>query len=160
METIDINITRVLNAPVQKVWDAWTNPEHVAKWWGPKDFTGRVGKIELKKGGKYVYCMRGPAGSPFDQDMWSAGEYEEVIPLKKIVATDYFSDKDGNWVSPKDFGMPGEWPEKMRVTVTFEEAGPGKTKLTLKHEGHPAEMANDATTGWNQSLDKFEAVLR
>jgi hypothetical protein len=56
--------------------------------------------------------------------------------------------------------MPGEWPEEMRVTVTFEDMGDGKTKLTLKHEGHPAEMSKDATQGWNESLDKFESVLR
>ncbi len=47
----------------------------------------------------------------------------------------------------------------MVVTVTFEDAGPGKTKLTLRHEGHPTSIADDATQGWNQSLDKFEAVL-
>jgi uncharacterized protein YndB with AHSA1/START domain len=54
----------------------------------------------------------------------------------------------------------GDWPEEdMVVTVTFEDAGPGKTKLTLRHEGHPTSIADDATQGWNQSLDKFEAVL-
>ena len=160
MKTVDINITRVINAPIEKVWAAWTQPDQISKWWGPKDFTGKVGNYDLRNGGKYLYCMHGPVGSPFDMDMWSGGTFEEVIPMKKIVATDHFADKDGNYVSPKDFGMPGEWPETMRVTVTFEEVGPGKTKLTLKHEGHPQEMAKDATAGWNQSLDKFEAVLR
>lgn len=158
-KTADINITRIFNAPRAQVWKAWTDPAQVSKWWGPKDFTGRVGHIELKVGGTFLYCMHGPAGSPFDTDMWSGGKYLEVIPMEKIVCTDYFADAKGNKVSPKDFGMPGEWPEEMMVTVTFEDAGPGKTKLTLLHTGHPAEMAKDATMGWNQSLDKFEAVL-
>ncbi len=79
--------------------------------------------------------------------------------MEKIVATDHFADEQGNEVSPKDYGMPGEWPEEMIVTVTFEDAGPGKTKLTLLHTGHSADMADMATAGWNQSLDKFEAIL-
>ncbi len=157
--TKDIVITRIFNAPRERVWQAWTDPAEIKKWWGPKDFTCPDGTIDLRVGGKYNYCMRGPAGSDFDKDMWSGGEYKEVIPMEKIVATDYFTDKDGNWVSPKDYGMPGEWPEKMEVTVTFEDAGEGKTKLTIVHKGHPSEMADMAEQGWSQSLDKFDAIL-
>jgi len=160
LNTKTLHLTRTLDAPLEKVWKAWTEPEHIKKWWGPKDFTAPQVKQDLRTGGKYLYCMHGPAGSPFDSDMWSGGTYEEVIPMKKIVATDHFADKDGNWISPKDIGMPGEWPEEMRVTVTFEDLGGGKTKLTVVHEGHPVEMAKDAEAGWNQSLDKFEAALR
>lgn len=158
--TADIHITRIIDAPRERVWKAWTDPAQIARWWGPKDFTGKVGSIDLRTGGKYLYCMRGPKGSDFDKDMWSGGTYMEVIPMEKIVASDHFADKDGNVVSPKDFGMPGEWPEEMIVTVTFEDAGNGKTKITLLHEGHPKEMADMATQGWNESLDKFVAVLR
>jgi uncharacterized protein YndB with AHSA1/START domain len=92
--------------------------------------------------------------------MWSGGEYLEIVPMKKIVATDYFTDEKGNKISPKDVGMPGEWPDEMTVTVTFEDLGDGKTKLTLLHEGHPIEMADMALAGWNESLDKFAAALR
>ncbi len=159
MATHDIVITRIFNAPRERVWAAWTDPREVQKWWGPKDFTSPGANVDFRVGGKYLYCMRGPAGSGWDKDMWSGGEYKEIIPMEKIVSTDYFSDEKGNKVSPKDFGMPGEWPEEMVVTVTFEDAGDGKTKLTLVHKGHPEEMANDATQGWNQSLDKFEAIL-
>ncbi len=158
-QTKDIIITRIFDAPLERVWKAWTDPNEIKKWWGPKDFTAPAATLDLRTGGKYHYCMRGPAGSDFDKDMWSGGTFKEVVPMKKIVASDHFMDKDGNVVSPKDFGMPGEWPEEMIVTVTFEEAGPGKTKLTLKHEGHPMEMADMAMAGWNQSLDKFAAAL-
>lgn len=157
---MDLLITRILNAPRETVWNAWTQPEHIKKWWGPKDFTCPGVQQDLRVGGKYVYCMRGPAGSPWDKDMWSGGEYREIVPMEKIVATDNFMDEKGNVVSPTDFGMPGNWEMPMVVTVTFEDAGPGKTKLTIHHTGHPAEMADDAKTGWNQSLDKFEAALR
>jgi uncharacterized protein YndB with AHSA1/START domain len=91
--------------------------------------------------------------------MYSGGKYLDVVPMEKIVATDYFTDEQGNKISPKEYGMPGEWPEEMIVTVTFEDAGDGKTKLTVVHEGHPAEIASDAEQGWNQSLDKFATIL-
>ncbi len=159
-KTKDVVVTRIFNAPRERVWKAWTDPVEAQKWWGPKDFTSPGAKIDLRKGGKYLLCMRGPAGSEFDKDMWSGGEYLEVIPMEKIVATDHFADEHGNFVSPKDFGMPGDWPEEgMRVTVTFEDAGEGKTKLTLLHEGHPADFAHMAEAGWNESLDKFAAIL-
>ncbi len=159
-KTADICITRIFDAPLAKVWKAWTDPEQVKEWWGPKDFTAPHVKTDFRVGGKYLYAMHGPAGSEFDKDMWSGGEYKEIIPMKKIVASDYFSDETGKKVSPKEYGMPGDWPEEMLVTVTFEELPDGKTKLTLLHEGHPAEMADMAHAGWNQSLDKFTAALR
>ena len=157
--TKDIVITRTFDAPRERVWKAFTEPTETMKWWGPEGFTSPACKIDFKVGGKYLFCMRGPAGSDFDKDMWSGGIYKEIVPMEKIVATDHFADADGNFISPEEFGMPGEWPEEMIVTFTFEEAGPGKTKLTLVHKGHPESMASDATTGWNQSLDKLAASL-
>lgn len=159
MNTKTLVITRVFDAPRARVWDVWTDPEHVKKWWGPKDFTAPHAESDLREGGRYLYAMRGPAGSEFDKDMWSGGTYKEVVPMEKIVATDHFTDEKGNPISPKDLGMPGEWPEEMIVTVTFEDTEDGKTKVTIVHEGHPAEMADMAEAGWNQSLDKFATAL-
>lgn len=159
VHTKTLHITRILNAPRERVWQAWTEPEHLKKWWGPKDFTAPHIENDLRTGGKFLYAMHGPAGSEFDKDMYSGGEYLEVIPMEKIVATDNFTDEHGNIMSPEEYGMPGEWPEQMKVTVTFEDAGEGKTKLTIVHEGHPADFAGMAEQGWGESLDKFEAVL-
>lgn len=159
METKTLTITRIFDAPREQVWKAWTETEQIKKWWGPKDFTAPHINSDLRTGGTYLYAMHGPAGSEFDKDMWSGGTYNEVVPMEKIVATDHFADADGNAVSPKEYGMPGEWPEEMLITVTFEDADDGKTKLTIVHEGHPAEMADMAEGGWNESLDKLEAVL-
>ncbi len=159
-KTKTIHITRTFDASREKVWAAWTQPEHLKKWWGPKDFTAPHIKTDFREGGLYVYCMHGPAGSPFDKDMYSGGIFQEIIPLEKIVASDYFMDEKGNKMTPAEYGMPGDWPvDEMRVTAVFEDAGPGKTKLTLTHEGHPADFAGMAEAGWNQSLDKFEAAL-
>jgi uncharacterized protein YndB with AHSA1/START domain len=103
--------------------------------------------------------MNGQAGPGMPaQDYWSTGTFEEIIPMEKIVATDNFADAEGNIISPESVGMPGEWPDEMRVTALFEEID-GKTKLTIRHEGHPQVMVENATMGWQQSLDKFEAVV-
>ncbi|MES2930740.1 MAG: SRPBCC domain-containing protein [Patescibacteria group bacterium] len=156
---MDITIERVFDAPVEKVWKAWTEPEEIMKWWGPKNWTAPVVKTDFKVGGTFLYCMRGTMGPGIpEQDNWSGGEYKEIVPLQKIVATDYFTDPEGNKISSNDVGMPGKWPDEMRVTATFEDMG-GKTKLTLFHEGHPAEIAEMAKMGWNQSLDKLAAIL-
>jgi hypothetical protein len=55
--------------------------------------------------------------------------------------------------------MEGDWPDEMRVTVTFEDAPGGKTKLTLRHEGMPKDGAEMAEAGWKESLDKFVRAL-
>jgi uncharacterized protein YndB with AHSA1/START domain len=56
----DLVVTRIIDAPLELVWKAWTDPEHVMKWWGPKYYTSPSCKIDLREGGKYVFCMRAP----------------------------------------------------------------------------------------------------
>ena len=159
-KTRTLRLTRTFDAPRAKVWDAFTKPEMMKKWWGPKDWTCPVAQIDLRVGGKYLYCMRGAMGPGQPEiDAWGGGEYTEVVPMEKFSATDHFADKDGNYIDPKDAGMPGEWPEEMTITVTFEDAGAGKTTVSITHTGHSAEMAPMAEMGWNQQLDKLPAIL-
>jgi uncharacterized protein YndB with AHSA1/START domain len=151
----DLTITRIFNAPVELVWKSWTDPELAKRWWGPKDFTAPVIRIDLRVGGKYLYDMRSPDG----QDFWSTGVYREIIQFKKMVITDNFADEMGTIVPASHYGMTGEWPNELLVTLTFEDQK-GKTKFTLLHEGlPPGEMANSAKDGWNESFDKLEKVL-
>jgi uncharacterized protein YndB with AHSA1/START domain len=91
--------------------------------------------------------------------IWSTGVYREIVPLERIVCTDSFSDENGNVVPGTDYGMPDDFPAEMLVTVTFEEAGEGKTKMTLRHEGMPADQQEGANAGWNESFDKMAEVL-
>jgi uncharacterized protein YndB with AHSA1/START domain len=151
----EIVIDRVLNLPISKVWKAWSQPASLKKWCGPKDFTCPSSTINFKTGGKYLNCMRSPAGEEF----WSTGVYEEIIPDKKIVFTDSFSDSKGNTISASEHNMPGDWPLELLVTVTLEEAN-GKTVLRLQHQGIPDEMYEECIQGWNESLDKLEKNLK
>ena len=69
----ELTITRTFDALRELVWQAWTEPERVKGWWGPKAFTAPVSKINLRVGGKYLNCMRSPDG----KDYWSTGVYRE-----------------------------------------------------------------------------------
>lgn len=155
-ENQDLVITRVFDAPRDLVWKAWTEPEHVMQWWGPKGFTAPVAKIDLRVGGEYLSCMRSPEG----KDYWSKGMFREVVPPERLVMTDSFADPEGNVVPASYYGMAGDFPLEMLITVTFKEDN-GKTKLTLRHTGLPAgEQRDGANAGWNESFDKLADTLQ
>jgi len=147
-------IQRVFNLPVKVVWLALTDSEYYKKWWGPRGFTVPYSKMEAKVGGKYLNCMRSPDG----KDYWSTGVVKQLIPDKKLVVTDSFSDDKGNIKSAADYGMPGDWPRELLITFELEEAD-GATKMRLLHEGVPAEMHDECMQGWNESFDKLEANI-
>lgn len=150
-------ITRIFDAQRELVWKAWTEPERVKRWWGPKDFTAPFIKIDLRVGGEYLYCMRSPEG----KDYWSTGVYREIVPLTQIVSTDSFADEKENVVPATYYGMSGDWPLELLITVTFEEYD-GKTKLTLKHSGIAGISATDHDNmqqGWNESFDRLAEYL-
>ena len=156
----ELIITRIFDAPPERVWKAWTDPAEAKKWWGPKDFTAPTVKIDFRVGGKYLNCMRGVAapGEPV-RDFWSTGTYKEIEPMKKIVLTDSFADEHGNVVSAEHYGMKG-LPMELQVTVTFEETRDGNTKMTLRHVGLSEGTIQEMTdTGWNQSFDKLAASI-
>lgn len=152
----ELVITRVFDAPRELVWKAWTDPDYFKRWWGPKNFTSPVSKIDLRVGGRYLYCMRSPEG----QDYWGTGIYREIVPLERLVLTDSFADEKGNVVPASHYGMTGDWPLELLVTVLFEETG-GKTKMTLRHIGIPSgKMSDDTQAGWNESFDKLAESLK
>lgn len=156
----ELVITRIFDAPLELVWKAWTDPEQVKRWWGPKGFTSPAIKIDLRPGGSYLYCMRSPEG----QDIWSGGTFLEVVPQERIVSTDYFSDKDGNKLSPTQFGLSSDFPPESVVTVAFTDEG-DKTKLTLTYVLPESAAARDAIlksgmeAGWNESFDQLAESL-
>jgi uncharacterized protein YndB with AHSA1/START domain len=149
-------ITRIFDAPRELVWRAWTEPEMAMKWWGPKGFTTPACRIDLRVGGSYLFCMRSPEG----QDYWSTGVYKEIVTLERIVCTDSFADEQGNVVPASRYGMTGDFPLELLVTVTFEEQD-GKTKMTLTHAGFPVgEHRDGAQQGWSEMFDKLAESLR
>ena len=149
-------VTRVFDAPREVVWKAWTDQKYVMQWWGPKDFTVPVCKMDFRVGGKFLCCMKSPDGKEF----WNGGEYYEIVPNEKIVYSMYFSDPEGNKVDPSKYGMEHEAIEDANDVVMFEDLGDGRTKITLIGNETMEEAKNSGQVeGWNQILDKFAAIV-
>lgn len=142
-------LTRLLDAPRQLVFKAWTEPRHLTRWWGPNDFTLSHCEVDFRIGGKYKFCMRAPDGS----DHWVWGEYEEIVAAERLV----FS-----WYRTQTPAGEDPWAVT-RVTVVFSEHD-GKTKLTLHQAVFPlAEECTDHRGGWTECLDRlghYSALLR
>jgi uncharacterized protein YndB with AHSA1/START domain len=151
----EIVITRVFDAPQKVVFQAWTEPERMKRWWGPNGFTLPFCKVDLRPGGALHFCMRSPEG----QDIWCKGVYREVVEPSRLVSTDSFADKDGNVVEPSQYGMK-DWPREALITVTFAEQA-GKTNFTLRHAvgSAPTEARDMCQAGWSESLDRLASYL-
>ena len=80
-----VTITRVLKAPRDLVWRAWTDIEQLKQWWGPEMFTNPVVEGDIKPGGVMRITMRGPKDTPFDRDFPMTKRYVEIVPGKKLV---------------------------------------------------------------------------
>jgi uncharacterized protein YndB with AHSA1/START domain len=75
-----IRLTKLLNTPVEKVWEVWSNPEHIKNWWGPNGFTNTITKMDLQPGGEWLLVMHGPDGTDYD----NRSVFTEVVANKKI----------------------------------------------------------------------------
>jgi uncharacterized protein YndB with AHSA1/START domain len=152
-----IVIERTFDAPVDLIWQLWTQPEHFKNWYGPQGLTVPVAEMDVRVGGKHLFCMerQTPNGS---MKMWYTGKYIEVIPNKRLVYTDSMADEHGNVVSPSAYGMKDdEYPTTTEVTVLFEVLD-GRTKMTMTHSGVPSKEQG-ASAGWEQAFAKMADYL-
>lgn len=112
----ELSLTRIYKAPRKLVWEAWTDPKHVAHWWGPRGFTITHRDKQLKAGGRWNYIMHGPDGVDYPNSTL----YLEVIEGEKLVY---------------DHGSDGQSKPLFRVTVTFQDVPEGtKMDMTMKFE--------------------------
>ncbi|MBY0491976.1 MAG: SRPBCC domain-containing protein [Gemmatimonadaceae bacterium] len=141
----ELRITRLYDAPVSLVWDAWTQDEHVGKWWGPRGFTITTHRKELRPGGFWDYTMHGPDG----KDWPNFTRYHEVVPQARLVY---------------DHGASSEDAKPMfRVTATFTDVG-GKTELDMRMVLESAEAAAQTrafvkAAGGNGTWDRLAEFL-
>ncbi|HXZ88548.1 MAG TPA: SRPBCC domain-containing protein [Candidatus Binataceae bacterium] len=138
-------IERIFDAPREVVWRAWTEPDQMARWLGPKGFTGDVEKMEPQVGGSYRFHLREPDGS----DHWMQGVNREVAPPERLVYTMAWADAKGEPTTPETL-----------VTVTFAEHAGGRTRLILRQEGFESSSARDEHRfGWNSAFDCLAEYL-
>lgn len=144
----DVTITRTFDALRERVWDAWTDPDQVAQWWGPKHFTVPDCELDVRLGGAFRIDMEAPDGTVHPSD----GVFDDVVePERLVLVTAAGEDDDGN----HQF--------EVRQTVTFEERG-SETLLTLEAEvqkatADAAEHLEGMEEGWNQSFEKLDDFL-
>lgn len=156
----DFFISRVFDAPRELVFDAWTQQEHLTKWFAPKGFDILGGTLDLRVGGIYHYGLRTPDG----QEMWGKWVFQEIKRPEKLVVIASFSDRDGGiTVHP---GNPN-WPKQILSTTTFEAQG-HRTLLTVLWTPYEASELERKTfiagkssmqQGWGGTLELLETYL-
>jgi len=149
-------IERSFDAPVDLIWQMWTDPAHFAAWYGPDGATIPVAKLDVRVGGTRLVSMEvhTPDGP---MQMWFTGEYREVVENERLVYTESMSDENGRVLSPADMGMPAGHPTTTEVRVELEDVG-GRTKMVMTHIGIPADSPGAA--GWEMALAKLATRVR
>jgi uncharacterized protein YndB with AHSA1/START domain len=143
----EIILSRVFDAPRELVWDAWTDPKKIVRWWGPNGFTTTIEVMDVRPGGEWRHVMHGPDGTDYPNEL----VFLEVVKPDRIVYSNHWSKK----------GDPGA---QFEVTWTFEAQG-NKTKLTLHMVFPTAEVRKQvvevykAIEGGQQTLGRLAEFL-
>lgn len=136
----ELRITRTFKAPIELMWEVWTNPEHIAKWWGPNGFTTTIHEMNVQEGSEWKLTMHGPDGTNYP----NRSIYKEVIPFKKIV----FEHFNPNFITTVIFEAKGE-ETLIDWTMLFDTAE--LKEIVVK--------AHKADEGLKQNLDKLEVYF-
>jgi uncharacterized protein YndB with AHSA1/START domain len=147
--------TRVLDAPRELVWKAWTEPERFRRWWGPRSYTSPVTETDPRVGGRFFWDMRPPDG----QEFFITGVFREVVAPERFAVTKSFAAADGAVVPASHYGVPGDWPLETVLSVTLVERG-GRTGMTVREEGVPEVMRGPNEDGMEEALDKLAEYLK
>ena len=142
MSDHELTITRMLDAPRELVFEMWTNPDHLARWWGPKGFTASSCTVDRREGGRWRTCITDGA-----VEYWASGVYQQVVPPERLVLS--FS-----WEEPA-----GVREHDTLVTVTFSDRD-GKTEMTFHQEFFRSVAERDShTSGWDECFADLAARL-
>jgi len=142
-EKTSLEIVRFINVPTDRVYDAWTDPAQLRRWFGPENVRTRKITADARVGGNYRWDLT----SPEEEEMSAFGEYKELIPGKKIVFTGQWDDDEA-------------WESRTSVVTITLVARRGGTELRLRHEQLPSEESRDRhNEGWNSLLDRLEQFV-
>jgi uncharacterized protein YndB with AHSA1/START domain len=156
--TKDMKLSRLINAPLHEVWQAWVEPGKVKLWWGPTGFTCPRADMDVREGGRSLVCMRAPKEFG-GMDMFNTWTYTKVVPNERLEFVNRFSDKDGNPLDPAVLGLPEGIPKEVPHVVTFAEKD-GGTEVTIVEEGYTSDQAVETSRqGMQQVFDKMEALF-
>jgi uncharacterized protein YndB with AHSA1/START domain len=142
-----LTLTRIINAPRELVWQAWTDSKHLQRWWGPKGFTNPTCNWDAKAGNKLYVEMKAPDGVVYPMN----GEFREIIKPEKLIFTSAALDKNGKRLF------------EILNTIVFTEEG-NATKLTISAvvsniTPEAAPYLAGMEEGWKQSIDRLEEYV-
>jgi uncharacterized protein YndB with AHSA1/START domain len=136
----ELVLTRTFNAARKLVFQVWTDPKHLAQWWGPRGFTTQIREMDVRPGGAWRYVMRGPDGSEYPFD----GLYVEVVEPERLVF-------DGSIHAAPE--------QRVWTEVTFVDRG-GKTEVNVRQlYSFESDATRGAPIGWNQQFDRLDEFL-
>ena len=158
-KTRNVVVNRVIDAPVDQVWKAWSDSNYVKQWWGPTGFTCPLAEMDFREGGTSLLCMRAP--EEFGGfDMYNIWTYNKIIPMERIEFIQKFADQSGNQVDPAAIGIPPGVPHEVRHVITFKSLNNSQTELTVTEFGYASAQAHDISkTGMEQCIDKMAAIF-
>jgi uncharacterized protein YndB with AHSA1/START domain len=156
----NVAVTRVFDASVERVWQAWSDPDLVRQWWGPTGFTCPAANMEFQEGGTSLVCMRAPAGYG-GQNLYNTWTYTRIVPMKEFEYVLRFANEHGEALDPATIGLPPGIPNEVRNLNVFRDLGDGRTELSITEYSYATEEAAQLSKlGLEQCLDKMAAVLR
>lgn len=136
-----ITTTRTINFPIEKVWNAWSNPDLLKVWWGPNGFSNTFHEHDFREGGKWIYTMHGPEAGNYENDAW----YERIE-------------------APTFLQWNRNSQPRFRTTVQFEKVSDAATRIVWNMIFETAEMYEKvvkfAADKNEENLDRLEALLR
>lgn len=152
----DIVVTRIFDASPQQVWNAWTEPAEIKRWWGPSGFTSPLARMDVRVGGTSLVCMRTPDG----HDLYNTWNYQRVEPFERLEFVMVFADSDGNTVDPVDLGLPADIPHPVRHAIVLTALDDRRTELSVTEFGYDSGPTMDMSKmGLEQCLDKMGSNL-
>ena len=150
-----VRIERLFDFPRELVFDAWTNPDLLARWFAPRGCTLHFVRIDVREGGGFHSCIHNPEFG----DCWTVAVYRELVRPERIVFAWHSADASGNRVSAQSQGHDPDWPDESIVTVTFSDKN-GKTLVTLMQNVSEAlAKRTGAYPSWLQMLDVLAESL-
>ncbi|HKY55683.1 MAG TPA: SRPBCC domain-containing protein [Anaerolineales bacterium] len=161
METKKRNVVvnRVIEAPIDQVWKAWSDSNFVMQWWGPTGFTCPLAEMDFREGGTSLVCMRAPKEFG-GQDMYNTWTYQKIVPRERIEFIQHFADKHGNHIDPADMGIPPGVPYEVPHVIAFKALNNTQTELTVTEFGYASDQAHDISKlGMEQCIDKMAMIF-
>ena len=156
---LNVVVNRIIDAPLEQVWKAWSDSNYVMQWWGPTGFTCPLAEMDFREGGTSLVCMRAP--KEFGGfDMYNTWTYSQISPMERIEFIQRFADQNGNQVDPAAIGIPPGVPSEVRHVITFKALNDAHTELTVTEFGYASEEAHDISkTGMEQCIDKMAGIF-